>query len=91
MKEKIVEQLNKLLVLDRKFTETIVDTRHPVNENYALSKEFVCMDDNTAGLIGVLNGILEQDDVRIAASYEDDEGKKLIGFILVKRLVNYVL
>lgn len=86
-KQNVIKQLNILFELDKGFTEKIVDTRYSVNQAYQNSEEFVCMDDGvnqSAGLIGVLNGLLDQDEHRIAASYNDIT-HELIGFILVKK------
>lgn len=87
VKFNVVNRLNTLFKLDPEFTKRMVDTRHAVNSEYVKSEEFVCMDDGItqeAGLIGVLNGLLDQDEYRIAASY-DDTSMRLIGFVLVKK------
>lgn len=77
----IVQQLNRLLELDRSLTEKLVNTRHPVSEEYKQS-EFVYSDEG-AGIIGVLSGLtLDTDTQRIAANYDDDN--KLIGFSLLE-------
>lgn len=89
-KESVVEQLNRLLVLDRKLIETLVDTRYPVTDAYADSEEFICMSDDptnpVAGLLGVLNGLLDEG-TPIAAVYEcDDDGNlKIVQFVLAER------
>jgi len=87
--ETVVAQLNKLLGADRNLVESMVDNRIPVSTGYMELDEFVYMEDGqeghppAAGLIGVLNGLLQLgDDNRIAAQYSDED-MKLIGFTLV--------
>ena len=86
--ETVAEQLNKLLGADRNLVETMVDNRIPVSIGYMELDGFVYMDDGqegtkpAAGLIGVLNGLLQLgSDNRIAAQYDDS--MKLIGFTLI--------
>ena len=85
-KESVVEQLNRLLVLDRTLVEKLIDTRYPVTEAYADSEEFICMSDDpanpVAGMLGVLNGLLNED-TPIAAVYDED--MKLVMFVLAER------
>lgn len=86
LREKVVGQLNRLLEADRNLVEKMVDNRIPISDEYKNLDEFVYMDDGdapaAAGLIGVLNGLLDlTDDGRLAASYDDD--MKLIGFTIV--------
>ena len=85
-KQSVVEQLNRLLVLDRNLTEKLVDTRYPVTEAYADSHEFICMADDpsnpVAGLLGVLNGLLNEEPP-IAAVYDED--MKLVMFVIAER------
>ncbi len=82
----IVKKLNELLVLDREFTEKMVCTRYPVNEAYADSN-FVCIEESgkcSAGLIGILNGLIICNDIyRIAGNYDDVQGK-LVNFSLLQ-------
>ena len=83
----IVKKLNSMLELDREFTEKMVDTRYTVNDKFADS-DFVCLDDGkgkcSAGLIGVLNGLIICNNMyRIAADYDNDSGK-LLGFSLLE-------
>lgn len=85
----IVKKLNDMLMLDREFTEKITDTRYSVNEEYANSN-FVCLEDEpgkySAGLIGVLNGLIHcNNEYRIVGNYDDD--LKLINFSLLE-LIN---
>lgn len=87
-KESVVAQLNKLLTLDRALTEKFVGIRHPVSKDYTNSGEFIYMqeteqDTPVAGFIGILNGLLDNDDIRIAAQYEDEAATKLVGFVLI--------
>ncbi len=82
----IVKKLNEMLTLDREFTEKMVCTRYPVNEAYANSN-FVCLEDEpgkcSAGLVGVLNGLIICNDIyRIAGNYDDVQGK-LVSFSLL--------
>jgi hypothetical protein len=85
-KESVVAQLNRLLELDRNLLEKLIDTRYPVTKEYADSEEFICMVDDpenpVAGLLGVLNGLLDEG-VPIAAVYDED--MKLISFVLHER------
>jgi len=85
-KESVVAQLNRLLQLDRNLTEKLIDTRYPVTNEYADSEEFICMVDDpnnpVAGMLGVLNGLLNED-IPIAAVYDED--MKLIMFVLAER------
>lgn len=83
-----IQQLNKLLQLDRTLTEKLVNTRYPVSKEYVQADEFVYMHENdqdtpNAGLVGVLNGLLQLgEENRIAANY-DEHDMKLIDFSLV--------
>lgn len=90
-KQYIVKQLNKLLKLDRNLIEKLVDVRYPVTEQYIKDPDFTCMENANgvceAGLMGVINGLIPSDDLRIAASY-DDTNNKLIGFVLIDRKTN---
>jgi hypothetical protein len=80
----VVDQLNRMLQLDRNLTEKLVNTRYPVSEEYKKADEFVYSDEG-AGLIGVLNGlVLDTENFRIAANYEDDAAMKLVGFSLLE-------
>jgi hypothetical protein len=86
LRERVISQLTRLLEADRNLVEALVDNRIPVSEGYKALDEFVYMDDGvtppSAGLIGILNGLLDfRDDGRLAASYDDD--MKLIGFVTV--------
>lgn len=82
----IVKKLNDLLSLDAEFTKNIIGTRFEVNSSYANSDNFVCLEESgkcTAGLIGVLNGLLDRPDLyRIAAEYNDDS--ELVRFALLQ-------
>ena len=79
----VVDQLNKLLKIDRNLTERLVNTRYPVSEEYKQSDEFTYMEDTGAGMIGVLNGlVLDVEQFRIAANYDDND--VLIGFSLLE-------
>ena len=79
----VVDQLNKLLKIDRNLTERLVNTRYPVSEEYKQADEFTYMEDTGAGMIGVLNGlVLDTDFYRIAANYNDND--VLIGFSLLE-------
>lgn len=78
----IIDQLNRLLVLDRELTEKLVNTRYPVSPAYQKS-EFVWSEEGV-GLIGVLSGlVLDTETHQIAAIY-DDTNMKLIGFRLYR-------
>jgi hypothetical protein len=82
----VIDQLNRLLTLDRELTEKLVNTRYSVSPDYKQS-EFVWSDEG-AGLIGVLSGlVLDTETHQIAAVY-DDETKKLIGFSLYRLGLN---
>jgi hypothetical protein len=90
-KQHIVDQLNKLITLDRSLTEQLINGNYqPVSQAYQDADEFVwCYNDEqiaVAGFLGVLNGILEQDDFRIAADFTGDKHDigQLIGFSLIK-------
>lgn len=84
----IVARLDKLLTLDPELTKTLVNARHPVSKAYTEADEFVYMqntdqDTPTAGLIGVLNGlVVDTVNFRIAAKYDDCD--ELIGFCLLE-------
>lgn len=84
----VVEQLNKLLQIDRDLTEKLVNTRYPVSKEYTQTDEFVYMQESdkdipNAGMIGVLNGlVLNTETFRLAANYDDND--KLIGFSLLE-------
>lgn len=81
----VVDQLNKLLKIDRNLTERLVNTRYPVSEEYKQADEFTYMEDTGAGMIGVLNGlVLDTENFRIAANYTDGPDEKLIGFSLLE-------
>src|ERR1700723_1716734 len=88
----VIQQLNKLLQLDRSLTEKLVNTRHPVSKEYTQTDEFVYMQENdqdtpNAGMIGVLNGlVLDTELYRIAANYDDND--KLVGFSLLELQAN---
>lgn len=78
----VVDQLNKLLKIDRNLTERLVNTRYPVSEEYKQADEFVYSDEG-AGMIGVLSGlVLDTEQFRISANYDDNE--VLIGFSLLE-------
>ena len=78
----VIDQLNRLLTLDRNLTEKLVNTRYQVSADYQNS-EFIWSMGEGAGLIGVLSGlVLDTEFYRIAANYDDDE--KLIGFSLLE-------
>jgi hypothetical protein len=85
-KQNICDQLNKLLNLDPKLIEQLVDTRHEVSPAYQNANEFVWSYDDElvprAGLIGVLNGLLEVDGQQICANYSNTTNE-LIGFSLI--------
>lgn len=87
---RIVSQLNKLLLLDKSLTNTLVNTRYQVSEAYTKSDEFVYMQDKdddipTAGLIGILNGLaVNTNSFRIAAYYDDND--TLTHFILLENI-----
>lgn len=89
----VVDQLNKLLQIDRALTEKLVDTRYPVSKEYTQADEFVYMQENDqdiphAGMIGVLNGlVLDTERYRLAANYNDDG--LLIGFSLLELGVDH--
>jgi hypothetical protein len=81
----VVDQLNKLLKIDRNLTEKLVNTRYPVSDEYKQADEFTYMEDTGAGMIGVLNGlVLDTENFRIAANYTDGSEEKLIGFSLLE-------
>ena len=75
---RLVDQLNKLLFIDPELTKALVNTRYPVSQAYIESYEFTYMQDSdtdipTAGLVGVLNGlVLNSNKFRIAAYYDDN-------------------
>jgi hypothetical protein len=81
----MVFKLNYLLEIDPSFTQKITDTRFPVNDKYADSN-FVCIDqdgETVAGFVGILNGLIENNDkYRICATYEGSP-RKLIKFELL--------
>ena len=81
----VVDQLNKLLKIDRNLTERLVNTRYPVSEGYKQADEFTYMEDTGAGMIGVLNGlVLDTENFRIAANYTDGPEETLVGFSLLE-------
>jgi|ERR1700722_10899734 len=93
-KQSVIDQLNKLLTLDRDLIEKLLIPQ-PVSNAYQNADEFVWVfnkdDPNLspqASFIGVLQGLLnEQDGYYLAANYDtDDNGKitKLIEFLLVE-------
>lgn len=78
----VVDQLNKLLKIDRNLTERLVNTRYPVSEEYKLADEFVYSDEG-AGMVGVLSGlVLDTEQFRLAANYDDND--VLVGFSLLE-------
>jgi len=81
-KEQIVERLNKALTLDKDLIEKLCNTRYPVSKEYMQSDEFVYGENDSTGLLGVLNGLVGDLEVsRIAGYYDDDD--KLTHFLVI--------
>lgn len=82
-KEQIIGRLNRALALDSNLIEKLCDTRYPVSQAYMDSDEFVYGENDSTGLLGVLNGLVgDLDSSRIAGQYNDND--KLIGFTLIE-------
>jgi hypothetical protein len=82
-KQQIIERLNKALVLDPNLIEKLCNTRYPVSQAYMDSDEFVYGENDSTGLLGVLNGLVgDLDSSRIAGYYDDSD--KLTHFVLVE-------
>lgn len=82
-KEQIVERLNKALTLDKDLIENLCNTHYPVSEAYMQSDEFVYGENDSTGLLGVLNGLAgDLETSRIAGYYDDDD--KLTHFSVIQ-------
>lgn len=83
----MVTRLNLMLKLDPDFVKNITDTRYPVNQAYQSEESFVYLVESDgkchAGLLGVLNSLIEMNDCfRIAGVY--DTNNHLVEFNLIK-------